>query len=203
MKEHAGRVDVLDLESAQFVTAQGGGVEGGEDGPVLQIVGAVEDVGDLLGGHDRDGEWPFLGCGDFLVEPAALEHPDIEEAQCSAVHLERVEGSFLVVTQVEEILPYVFGAEQFGRLMIVLGKSPGGTYVAMDGGGGVVAQLQLLDHSFADGGHTVNSFRSLVYPSAWTNTSRAPAAAGGFVQVAFPETGPQTAWKIVANRARD
>src|ERR1019366_2536315 len=130
------------------------------------------DAGDLLGGHDGDGERPFLGGGDLLVEPAALEHPDIEKAQRCAVHLERISGSLLVVAQVEEILPYVFRAEQFGRLMIVSGKSPDGSDVAMDGGGGVVAQLQLLDHSFADGGHTVNSFRSLVYPSAWTNATR-------------------------------
>jgi hypothetical protein len=46
VKDHAGRVDVLDPELAQFVTAQGGGVAGSEDGPVLEVVGAVED-GDL------------------------------------------------------------------------------------------------------------------------------------------------------------
>ena len=166
VKEHAGRVDVLDLELAQFVAAQGGGVEGGEDGPVFQIVGVVEHAGDLLGGHDGDGERPFLGGGDLLVEPAAFEHPDVEEAQRGAVHLERIEGSFLNVAQVEKILPDIFGTEQCGGFVEVPGESPDGLDVAMDGGGGVVAQLQLLDHSFADGCHTANSFRSLVYPSA-------------------------------------
>jgi hypothetical protein len=111
VQEHAGRVDVLDLELAQFVTAQGGGVEGGQDGPVLQIVGVVEDAGDLLSGHDGDGERPFLGCGDLLVEPAAFEHPHVEEAWCGAIHLERIESSFLFVAQVEEILPDIFWAE--------------------------------------------------------------------------------------------
>ena len=129
-------------------------------------MGAIEDAGDLLGGHDGDGKGPFFGGGDLLVEPAAFEHSDVEEAERGAVHLERIEGPFLNVAQVEEILPDIFGSEQFGGLVEVPGKSPDGRDVAMDGGGGVVAQLQLLDHSFADGCHTANSFRSLVYPSA-------------------------------------
>ena len=123
VQEHAGRVDVADLESAQFVAAQGGGVEGGENGPVLQVVGAIEDAGDLLGGHDGDGKGPFFGGGDLLVEPAAFEHSDVEEAERGAVHLERIEGPFLNVAQVEEILPDIFGSEQFGGFVEVPGSA--------------------------------------------------------------------------------
>jgi hypothetical protein len=89
VQHHALRIDVADLEMAQFVGTQGSGIEGGEDGPVFQVVGVIEDAGDLFGAQDGDGLWPFLGGGNLFVEPPLLEYPGIEKLQGSPIHLER------------------------------------------------------------------------------------------------------------------
>ena len=43
MDHHAGPVDVLDLETAEFGAAQTSGVEGHEDGAVAEVGGAVDE----------------------------------------------------------------------------------------------------------------------------------------------------------------
>ena len=85
VQQHALRIDVVHFEMAQFVGGQGGGIEGGEDGPVFQVVGVVEDAGDLFGAQDGDEPRPFLGSGDLFVEPALSPNrplPACAESEC-------------------------------------------------------------------------------------------------------------------------
>src|SRR5216684_5498874 len=42
IQDHPLAIDVAHLQMAQFIAAQGRGIEGGDDGPMLQVAGLVE-----------------------------------------------------------------------------------------------------------------------------------------------------------------
>ena len=50
--DHVLVIDVGDLEKAAFVDAQGRRVERGDNGPMLEIAGAVQNAGDVIGADD-------------------------------------------------------------------------------------------------------------------------------------------------------
>ncbi len=57
---HAGAVDVLRGEAAEFRAAHAGAVQRHEDGTVAEIGGAIDQAGDLLGAEDvRQGAGRF------------------------------------------------------------------------------------------------------------------------------------------------
>ena len=93
---HALRVDVGDFELAQFVAAKAGGIEGGHDGPVFEIVRVVQNAGDLILAQYGYANRPFLWCGDLFVEPGLFENPDVEELESGAVDLDGGPGVMLV-----------------------------------------------------------------------------------------------------------
>ena len=53
--DHVLVVDVGDLEKAAFVDAQGRRVERGDDGPMLEIAGPIQNPGDVIGADDVRG----------------------------------------------------------------------------------------------------------------------------------------------------
>ena len=58
--DHVLVVDVGDLEKAAFVDAQGRRVERGDDGPMLEIAGPIQNPGDVIGADDvRESDWLF------------------------------------------------------------------------------------------------------------------------------------------------
>jgi hypothetical protein len=53
VEDHLLAIDVGYFQIAQFRAAQGGGVERGDNRPVLQVVGSVEDARDLFRTQNR------------------------------------------------------------------------------------------------------------------------------------------------------
>src|SRR5215471_13538369 len=93
---HALGVDVGDFELAQFVAAKAGGIEGGHDGPVFEIVRVVQNAGNLILAQYGYADRPFLRCGDLFVEPGLFENPDVEKLESGAVDLDGGPGVMLV-----------------------------------------------------------------------------------------------------------
>src|SRR5258708_35068550 len=69
IQDHPLAIDVAHLQMVQLIAAQGRCIEGGEDGPMLQVAGSVEDARYLLRAqHGRQLEPPF-GNINLLVKP--------------------------------------------------------------------------------------------------------------------------------------
>jgi len=75
--DHVLVVDVGDLEKAAFVDAQGRRVERGDDGPMLEIAGPIQNSGDVIGADDvRESDLLFR-VRDLVVKPALFQRFDI------------------------------------------------------------------------------------------------------------------------------
>jgi hypothetical protein len=85
MDNHALAIEGGKFEMAQFIAAEGRGVEGGEDRPVFEVACVMENAGDFL--HTQSGRQggAALGAGDLVVEPLLLECGDIDEAECGSI----------------------------------------------------------------------------------------------------------------------
>jgi hypothetical protein len=81
--DHAPAVDRVDCEVDGLGNAQAGGVAGGQDGVVLDVVDAAEEPHDLQGTED---DWQLLWLlrrrENLLEDPSLPERHLVEKAQC-------------------------------------------------------------------------------------------------------------------------
>src|SRR5664279_4727687 len=149
VNDYACAIDVANLQMKQFIQAQSGGVERGDDGPVLEVAGPVEDGRDRGRVDDIGQLWDAFGAGNRLVEPGSLERLDVEEAECCSVNLQCAGADLALVEQVEQVLPDLLRAEALGRSVEVFGEALDGCHINISSERGEVAELQLLKHAFA------------------------------------------------------
>jgi hypothetical protein len=146
---HFRAIDIANLKMKQFVEAEGSGVQRGNDGPVQQVGSPVQEAGDGGRVDDIRQSRDALGACDLVIEPGLFESFDIKEVERGAVDLQRIGAHLPLIDQVEQILPDLFRAEAFGRGMEVPGEALDSLQIDASSLRGEVAQLQLLDHTFA------------------------------------------------------
>ena len=100
---HLLAVEVAQLQMAQFIAAYRGGIERGENRPMLQVGGPVQDACDLLRTHHgRQPGTPFRS-RNLLVKPRLFENSDVEKLECAPVHLNGSPCVLPVVKQMEQV----------------------------------------------------------------------------------------------------
>ena len=149
MNEHSLAVNVADLEMAQFVTAQSSGIQRGEDGPVLQVGGVIQNAGDFLRAqHDRQLQ-SFLDPDDVLFEPGSFEHGDVQKPERGAIQLNGAGSGLAVVDEVQEELANLLRPQLIRGSAKVLREPFYAADVEPDRLLGQIPQTQLFEHSLA------------------------------------------------------
>jgi len=147
-QEHAGGVEVLDLQTASFIQAQGAGIDGGEANPVNGSAHAGEDFWDFLPAED-DGK--LLGPGraqEFEAGPITLEGALEEEFDAAEGDGGGGAGDFLFEGEVEEVpAQFLFGDEVRG-FSIMPGQSDDRADIAGLSFGGITVELHILQETF-------------------------------------------------------
>ena len=117
--------------------------DGGEEaGGLLE----AEDDGELLG---------LLGASDALQDARAFEGDLVEELQRGDGLVVDGPGDVLLLDEVEEVGADVVGAEGFGRASEMAGEGADAGDVGLDGPGGEVPELHVVDHAAAQRCHDV------------------------------------------------
>lgn len=157
MDHHAGAVDVRDLQSNAFGEAKAAGVHRGETDAIDRNADVVECAPHFLAAQDDRKLLLALWAHDGKHRPLESERVLVKEADATDGDEEGAARYLSFDAQVEQVLSDLLFREGLGRRMIVgcqLGDGPG---VGLDGAFGVAAQLEVLDHAFAERFHDVLS----------------------------------------------
>jgi len=146
---HASAVDVLRLQAADLRAAHAGGVEGHEDGAVVEVGGMFDESRGLLGAeHGRQGAGS-LGQGQVVTPERAFEDLEIKEAERAHLHHDGMGLQSAFLEEMYLILANVFDTKPLWRTMEELGELPDGTDVGTCGSLRVITALEFLEHPFA------------------------------------------------------
>jgi hypothetical protein len=150
--QHAGTVDVAELQGEPFLEPQSQGIDGPEEGAVVGRADRVEEPVHLIDGQHvgqrlvlRDtelqerGPVPRLGVG-------------VEELDAAVGDLQGAGGEVAVVLEIEKVVADLGLGEQVRRLAEVLGQLSHGTDVGFLGAFAAACELKVLDHPLAERG---------------------------------------------------
>jgi hypothetical protein len=147
--EHAGAVDVAELEVEGFRHAQPQGVDRPEVGLIVQGMGGVDHAVDFLAAqHVGQG----VGARDAEVleqRPVARHDTAVEEADAVEGLSEGGSRPLLLVLEVEEVLAQLGFADLVGRASDVLGEQADRTQVGFLGALAEAGDLQVGAHLLA------------------------------------------------------
>ena len=146
---HAPAVDIVDFEVPQFIAAHAGCIECGDNGPVLHVVGMVENAGNLFGAQYGRQPDPFPHPSHLFIKPSPVKRLHIQELQRGPMDLKRIGSNFPVFDQIQQVLPDLFRSQLVRRFAEILRKALDGIEVSLDGEIGIVTKLQLLQHLFS------------------------------------------------------
>jgi len=180
LDKFAVAVHVGDLKPCAFHEAEAAGVDGGEAGAVHWHPDAIEDPPDLLSAQNNRKLFLTLGPGDLEDHPLAAQGVLVEELEAAEGNGVGAAGDFLDGGEVEEVVTELLFREGVGRGMIEAGQLGDGADVRLHGAIGVAAELEVLDHPFAEWCHGVltervqrqhrTSLRQR-HPSRWNNST--------------------------------
>jgi hypothetical protein len=154
-EDHAFAVDVVDAQRHDLRDPQPGGVGGHEEGAVLDAGDDLEEPGDFLEAED-DGELlGLLGAGDARQGGVAAEGDLVEEAEGGDGLVVVAPGDGRLVDEVDEVGADLVMSQEFGRLSEVGCEGGDPRDVDLNGPGCEVAELEVFDHSLAQGSHDV------------------------------------------------
>ena len=146
-QQHSLAVDVADAQVECFFESESGGVECGEDDSVFQGVGACQEPEDFFGGEYGGQDFGFLSEGDHGHRPVTRQGDPVEKPQGTHGLVEAGPRGFLVFDQMDLVIPHVLGSEQVGGLTEKLREALDVIDVGLDGAGGEVTDLHVLDHA--------------------------------------------------------
>jgi hypothetical protein len=153
--DHAFAVDDIDAEGGDLGDAEAVGIGGHEHGAVLDRSDGGEDARDLVLAEDDEEILGDLGAADAGHDALALEGDLVEEAEGGDGLVVIAPGDVAFLDEVEQIGANVIGAEGLGGALEVLGECGDSLGVDLDGLGGEVAEVHVLDHAEAKRCHDV------------------------------------------------
>ena len=110
--DHPLAVDVGGLQMNRFRDAQAGGIAGGQDGAMLEVGDAAEELQDFLGTEDDGQLLRLLGSGmTSSSAQSLLERHLVEETQRRDGDVDRAGRQLLLVGQIDLIGPNLLGPE--------------------------------------------------------------------------------------------
>ena len=147
------------MESGHFRDPGAGGVHGAKYRPVTKVLGCLQQELDFRGAQNHR-EFLFVARQrDAVDADGKMQRVGVEKPEsANRLNIGRQRDLFLL-DQVQLIFPDLFRSEQIGRFAEVFGELSDAANVSGDGSGGVVANLEVLQHSFSQWGHNENSFR--------------------------------------------
>src|SRR5215813_4567166 len=91
----------LTLKVLPFVRAQGGGVEGRQDGPALQVMGVIENPRDFLGAQRCPAAWAGAWVGRSPHRTTSASESPRRKISCRAIDQQRIGDYVLFVEQMQ------------------------------------------------------------------------------------------------------
>ena len=143
MDLHVIAVDIGCFEPGHFADAQTGGVGGGEDGPVLEVVSGRQEPGDLLPGQGDRQAFFLLGAGDVLDVPGPVQGGFVEETEGAVGGVDEGTAEISGVDGVMEEDADLGLAESFQGLLAELGEALDVAEVEAAGVGAEVAEFHV------------------------------------------------------------
>ena len=148
-------VDVVDAERDDLGDAEAGGVGGHEDGAVLEAEDGGEEPGDLVGAEDGGELLGLLGALDALQDALSFEGDLVEEPEGGDGLVVDAPGDLLLLDEVEEVGADLVGPEGLGRAAEMACECGDPHGIGVDGPGGEVPELHVVDHPAAQRCHDV------------------------------------------------
>jgi len=147
VEQHAGAVDVADLQASAFGEAQATGVDRGQAGAVGRDADLLEDRVDLLSAQDHGETFLLLGSDDVEDAPCTLEGLFVEELDAAQGDGDRSASELLDVDEVEEVLAEFLLGDRIGRLSVVASQLADGAEVGLLSSCAEPVELHILDHA--------------------------------------------------------
>lgn len=140
---HALTVDVLYLQPTEFGPACGGGIQGHEQRPVIEIAGRVDQSGYFLRAEHGGQSLAGFGKWNVLRQKMSAQSLYEQEAQRGHILTDCGRSQLLGLEQISLILPNLLGPEFVRWLVKILRKIADDANVGFCGTMGIVATLSL------------------------------------------------------------
>jgi hypothetical protein len=139
----------VDVETAQFGSPDGGGVQGHEQSAVIEVPSRVNQPGHLFGAeHGRESLGAFRE-RNALGQIVPSQSFDEQETQGGHILADGRRSQLLHLEQMGLILPDLLGPELVGRLVKVLRELADDPDVGFYGTMGVITALEFFQHLLA------------------------------------------------------
>src|SRR6266852_2426967 len=156
----AAGVDVTRLELSRLRGTESAAVQHGQHGAVAKLAGRLQERFDFLPAQDQRQLSFAPWKRNAFDRDLAVQCVGIEKAQ----RADQLDASGLrclfVLDQEQLVLANMLGAELVGWLMEVFGELGDRVQVKTDGGGRIVADLEILQHALPKWGHSQAPFAS-------------------------------------------